>query len=60
MGSHSKEFAVFFKDRSGNTSKHFSVVKNKQVEAEEHGKRFGFLHSMSYSHVALIKKLSKI
>lgn len=59
MGSHAKEYAVFFKDRKGNASKKFSVVKNKQREAEEQGKRFGFVHDMIYSHVTLVRKLSE-
>ena len=59
MGSHAKEFAVFFKDGKGTASKKFSVIKNKQKEAEEQGKRFGFVHDMIYSHVVLVKKLSE-
>lgn len=59
MGSHAKEFAVFFKDRLGKPYKQYSVVKNRKVLAEMHGKRFGLLHSVDYSHVAQVNKLQK-
>ena len=56
MGDHAKEFAVFFKDRLGKPYKQYSVVKNKEKEAVMHGKRFGILHDVEYSHVVPVRK----
>lgn len=58
-GSHAKEYAVYFNDGNGNKNKYFSVVKTRQVYAEDHGKRYGLIHGSDYSHVVQIKKFSK-
>jgi hypothetical protein len=54
MGSHLKEYAVFFKDPLGRIHKKFSVMVNRHKDAEVKGQRFGIIHDMEYSHVARV------
>lgn len=54
MGSHLKEYAVFFKDPLGRIHKKFSVMVNKHKDAEIKGKRYGIVHDAEYSHVTRV------
>lgn len=56
MGSHEKEYAVFYKNKTGKAVKHFTVKKKRKADVDRQAKVYAILQNLEYSHCTQIVK----